>query len=77
VRLDPHKLVENISRNGTPANYFESNDALVQFITNHARPGDRIVLMSNGAFEGVHEKVLRSLEYGQKEIIESDPVNRN
>jgi UDP-N-acetylmuramate: L-alanyl-gamma-D-glutamyl-meso-diaminopimelate ligase len=76
VRLDPRKLVKNISDSGTPAKYFESNDVLLEFIAANAQSGDKIILMSNGSFEGIHERVLRSLEHGKEEI-ESNPVNRN
>ncbi|NWO54686.1 UDP-N-acetylmuramate:L-alanyl-gamma-D-glutamyl-meso-diaminopimelate ligase [Chromohalobacter israelensis] len=36
--------------------------ALVEAIVAEARPGDRIVVMSNGAFGGIHEKLLAALE---------------
>jgi UDP-N-acetylmuramate: L-alanyl-gamma-D-glutamyl-meso-diaminopimelate ligase len=32
--------------------------ALVQAITNAARPGDQVLVMSNGGFGGVHQKLL-------------------
>lgn len=77
VRLDPARLIASIEQGGTTAKYFESNDALVEFVAANAKPGDKIVLMSNGSFDGIHEKILRSLEHGQKEIIPTNSVNRN
>jgi UDP-N-acetylmuramate: L-alanyl-gamma-D-glutamyl-meso-diaminopimelate ligase len=37
-------------------------DALVEEVAREARAGDRILVMSNGAFGGVHEKLLVALE---------------
>ncbi len=39
-------------------------DELVQQIAQAARPGDHIVCMSNGAFGGVHERLLKALAAG-------------
>lgn len=45
-------------------------DQLVQQITQAARPGDHIVCMSNGAFGGVHERLLKALATGSPEALE-------
>jgi UDP-N-acetylmuramate: L-alanyl-gamma-D-glutamyl-meso-diaminopimelate ligase len=37
-------------------------DALVESIVAAAQPGDRLVVMSNGGFGGIHEKLLAALE---------------
>jgi UDP-N-acetylmuramate: L-alanyl-gamma-D-glutamyl-meso-diaminopimelate ligase len=37
-------------------------DGLVDSIVNYARPGDRILVMSNGGFGGIHAKLLTALE---------------
>ncbi|MAM57432.1 MAG: UDP-N-acetylmuramate:L-alanyl-gamma-D-glutamyl-meso-diaminopimelate ligase [Salinicola sp.] len=37
-------------------------DALVEHVVEQALPGDRIVVMSNGGFGGIHDKLLRALE---------------
>jgi UDP-N-acetylmuramate: L-alanyl-gamma-D-glutamyl-meso-diaminopimelate ligase len=36
-------------------------DALVAAVEAEARPGDRILVMSNGGFGGVHERLLAAL----------------
>jgi UDP-N-acetylmuramate: L-alanyl-gamma-D-glutamyl-meso-diaminopimelate ligase len=36
-------------------------DTLVASVTAYARSGDRLVVMSNGGFGGIHEKILRAL----------------
>ena len=39
----------------------DSVDTLVAAIVRAARPGDQVLVMSNGAFGGIHEKLLTSL----------------
>jgi UDP-N-acetylmuramate: L-alanyl-gamma-D-glutamyl-meso-diaminopimelate ligase len=46
---------------GRQASAFEDLDALVAAIAAAARPGDHIVVMSNGGFGGVHQKILQAL----------------
>jgi UDP-N-acetylmuramate: L-alanyl-gamma-D-glutamyl-meso-diaminopimelate ligase len=43
------------------AKAFDDLQALVQAITNAAKPHDHILVMSNGGFGGVHQKILDSL----------------
>lgn len=48
---------------GHSASRVESDlEALVAHVTEMAEPGDRIVVMSNGGFGGVHDKLLQALE---------------
>lgn len=46
---------------GDKAAVFENLDALVAAVTGTARYGDQILVMSNGGFGGVHEKLLDAL----------------
>ena len=46
---------------GGRASAFEDLDALVAAVAAAARPGDRVLVMSNGGFGGVHEKILAAL----------------
>jgi len=45
-----------------PAQRVDDLDALVATLAETARPGDRLVVMSNGGFGGIHEKLLAALE---------------
>ncbi|MDG2293671.1 MAG: UDP-N-acetylmuramate:L-alanyl-gamma-D-glutamyl-meso-diaminopimelate ligase, partial [Methylophilaceae bacterium] len=40
---------------------FMQMDALIQAITNLAQPHDTILVMSNGGFDGIHQKLLDQL----------------
>ncbi|XKE44067.1 UDP-N-acetylmuramate:L-alanyl-gamma-D-glutamyl-meso-diaminopimelate ligase [Halomonas organivorans] len=52
-------LVEGIDR---PGGVFDDLEALVSTLVAEARPRDRIVVMSNGGFGGIHERLLVALE---------------
>lgn len=45
-----------------PAEVHIELDRLIEALVAEARPGDRIVVMSNGSFGGLHERLLRALE---------------
>ncbi|MGA1155209.1 MAG: UDP-N-acetylmuramate:L-alanyl-gamma-D-glutamyl-meso-diaminopimelate ligase, partial [Burkholderiaceae bacterium] len=36
-------------------------DRLVASVVKQARPGDAVLVMSNGGFEGIHERLLQGL----------------
>jgi UDP-N-acetylmuramate: L-alanyl-gamma-D-glutamyl-meso-diaminopimelate ligase len=54
-------LGQALSPLGQKARAFDQLDALVQAIVQAARPGDQILVMSNGGFGGVHQKILDAL----------------
>jgi UDP-N-acetylmuramate: L-alanyl-gamma-D-glutamyl-meso-diaminopimelate ligase len=43
------------------ANAFDDLDGLVHAVAKEARPGDHILVMSNGGFGGVHQKLLQAM----------------
>ena len=47
---------------GKIASAYEDIDTLVAAVAAAARPGDQIVVMSNGGFGGVHQKLLEALD---------------
>ena len=40
---------------------FDDLDALVKAVATEAKPGDHILVMSNGGFGGVHQKILTAI----------------
>ena len=56
------KLGEALSPMGAIASAYEDLDLMVQAIVAQARPGDHIIVMSNGGFGGVHQKLLEALK---------------
>jgi len=43
------------------AHAFDDLDSLVSAIAKEAKPGDHILVMSNGGFGGVHQKILKAI----------------
>ncbi len=54
-------LGEALAPLGGTAQAFDNLDALVKAVVHAARPGDQILVMSNGGFGGVHQKLLDAL----------------
>jgi UDP-N-acetylmuramate: L-alanyl-gamma-D-glutamyl-meso-diaminopimelate ligase len=60
-RLSVPQLVRDLKAGGTPAREAASVDDIVDTIVREHRPDDLVVLMSNGGFGGIHQKLLRAL----------------
>ncbi|HUF47005.1 MAG TPA: UDP-N-acetylmuramate:L-alanyl-gamma-D-glutamyl-meso-diaminopimelate ligase [Vicinamibacterales bacterium] len=63
-RLSVEHVVRELVKEGTPARTLPSVDAIVAAIAREARDGDVVVMMSNGAFGGIHDKLLAALARG-------------
>ncbi|GAB4250204.1 UDP-N-acetylmuramate:L-alanyl-gamma-D-glutamyl-meso-diaminopimelate ligase [Deferrisoma sp.] len=60
-RLDVDRLARDLTARGVPARAFPDAGAIVEFLAAEARPGDVVVVLSNGGFEGIHERLLEAL----------------
>jgi len=56
------RLGEALAPMGDVASAYDDIDVMVQAIVAKAEPGDHIVVMSNGGFGGVHQKLLEALK---------------
>ncbi|MCI0538214.1 MAG: UDP-N-acetylmuramate:L-alanyl-gamma-D-glutamyl-meso-diaminopimelate ligase [Verrucomicrobiales bacterium] len=63
-RLDPARLMSDLTSIGKPAVYLPNVDSIVQHVTQQARPGDVVCVFSNGGFGGIHAKFLDALGKG-------------
>jgi UDP-N-acetylmuramate: L-alanyl-gamma-D-glutamyl-meso-diaminopimelate ligase len=61
-RLSIPRLVSDLRARGQSARSPESIDEIVDIIVREHRPGDLVVLMSNGGFGGIHRKLLQALQ---------------
>jgi UDP-N-acetylmuramate: L-alanyl-gamma-D-glutamyl-meso-diaminopimelate ligase len=59
--LDPVRLAADLADGGVPARHLEHADSIVDDLTPRLRGGDVVLIMSNGAFGGIHEKLLGRL----------------
>jgi UDP-N-acetylmuramate: L-alanyl-gamma-D-glutamyl-meso-diaminopimelate ligase len=60
-RLSELELVEGIGRTGPRARHFADVDDIVGAVAEDAGDGDLVVVMSNGAFGGIHDRLLEAL----------------
>jgi len=60
--LDLAELTRALELRGRRAARFDSVDAIVSELARSVRSGDVVALLSNGAFGGIHAKVLKALE---------------
>jgi UDP-N-acetylmuramate: L-alanyl-gamma-D-glutamyl-meso-diaminopimelate ligase len=60
-RLSTRKLVEDIGARGKEAHYFLDVEAMLRFILAQVRQRDVLLIMSNGSFDNIHEKLLEML----------------
>ena len=60
-RFSSQKLVADLQQRGKDAHFFADTDAIVEFLIQHAVPGDLILVMSNGGFDNIHQKLLDRL----------------
>ena len=63
--LDVGELVHDIELQGKPAMSFPDADSIVEHLAPKLREGDVVAIMSNGGFEGIHDKILNVLKSEQ------------
>ena len=57
-QLDEQLLCKEITKAGTECHLGESVDEIVAHVVTHVHPGDVLLVMSNGGFGGIHNKLL-------------------
>ena len=60
-RLSIPQLVQDLNRRGRTAREAGSLDGIIRTVVDEHRRGDLIVLMSNGGFGGIHQRLLQAL----------------
>jgi UDP-N-acetylmuramate: L-alanyl-gamma-D-glutamyl-meso-diaminopimelate ligase len=62
VRLSAEQIVTDLEAIGVAARYIPAVDDIVRVVSKEAKPGDLVVVMSNGGFDDIHQKLLTALE---------------
>jgi len=60
--FSPAQLVDDLCRAGRAARQVDSSDAIAEAVAGEARPGDVVVMMSNGDFGGLRAKLVAALQ---------------
>lgn len=61
-RFSSEELVQDLKDQGQTANAFQNVDQIVSKLKADAHKGDLIVIMSNGGFDGIYQKLMKALE---------------
>lgn len=59
--LDTMKLIDDVAAQNKPAFAITNVDEIVRRLSSDLRSGDVVAIMSNGAFSGIHEKLLSAI----------------
>ncbi len=59
-------LADVVKQSKVPATLFSSTDKLIEHLVAKATSGDFILIMSNGGFEGIHQRLLDALQRNEK-----------
>lgn len=61
-RLSPEGIAESLRKRGRPAKAFDSSVEIADYLTENAKQGDLVMVMSNGSFDGLCAKLLEKLK---------------
>jgi len=61
IRLDVARVVQELNARGIEASQLESADAIVREVAPKLQSGDKVLIMSNGGFDGIHQKLVTAL----------------
>jgi UDP-N-acetylmuramate: L-alanyl-gamma-D-glutamyl-meso-diaminopimelate ligase len=60
-RFSSQQLVDDLKHQGKDAHFFSDANEIIDFLVTIAKSGDLILVMSNGGFDNIHERLLSVL----------------
>jgi UDP-N-acetylmuramate: L-alanyl-gamma-D-glutamyl-meso-diaminopimelate ligase len=60
-RFSAEALVDELQRQGLDAGFYPDTESIIEAIVDSGRSGDVLLIMSNGGFDNIHERLLESL----------------
>ncbi|MBF0549139.1 MAG: UDP-N-acetylmuramate:L-alanyl-gamma-D-glutamyl-meso-diaminopimelate ligase, partial [Deltaproteobacteria bacterium] len=61
-RFSSARLVDDLRRRNLAAHCFQDTEQIIDFLKVHSKPNDVLLVMSNGGFDNIHQRLL-SLSY--------------
>lgn len=61
-RLSVQSMVDKIKQRNNEAYYISTVQEITDFISGQAKPGDHVLIMSNGAFDNIHQILIDKLK---------------
>jgi UDP-N-acetylmuramate: L-alanyl-gamma-D-glutamyl-meso-diaminopimelate ligase len=63
--LSPARVAEGVRERGGRASTFASTEDIITHLAAEVRAGDHVVIMSNGGFDNIHQRLLERLRGGK------------
>jgi UDP-N-acetylmuramate: L-alanyl-gamma-D-glutamyl-meso-diaminopimelate ligase len=60
-RFSSEQLVADLKKRGKEAHFYADTESIIEFLAREAKSGDLILVMSNGGFDNIHERLLDRL----------------
>ena len=60
-RLSPEQVIDDVRKTGKDARYIPEVEQIVSTVARDAAAGDLVIVMSNGGFENIHQRLLAAL----------------
>ncbi len=60
-RFSSERFVKDLKSRGKNAHFFGDTQSIIDFLIKESKAGDLILIMSNGGFENIHERLLKAL----------------
>jgi UDP-N-acetylmuramate: L-alanyl-gamma-D-glutamyl-meso-diaminopimelate ligase len=60
-RMSPQTVAQSVRELGKDARAFEGAEAIAEYLAGEAKAGDLLLVMSNGSFDGLCDKLLKKL----------------
>jgi len=60
-RFSSEQLVVDLKKRGKEAHFYADTESIIEFLAREAKSGDLILVMSNGGFDNIHERLLDRL----------------
>jgi UDP-N-acetylmuramate: L-alanyl-gamma-D-glutamyl-meso-diaminopimelate ligase len=64
--LSPDRVAEGIRARGKKAATFGTTEEIISYLASQVRSGDHVVVMSNGGFDNIHNRLLDRLRGGKE-----------
>jgi UDP-N-acetylmuramate: L-alanyl-gamma-D-glutamyl-meso-diaminopimelate ligase len=61
-RLSPEQIADSLLEHGRPAKAFESAEEIAEYLSDNAKIGDVVMVLSNGSFDGLSGKLLEKFK---------------
>ena len=75
-RMDPQAVAADVRKLGKDARVLPSSDAIAEHLAEEAKSGDLLLIMSNGSFDGLCEKLMKKLSLVARAQVSSEAKAR-